>query len=105
MVIDGNREVRVLHRILTVRDVPQAKEERRKRCVCSGFFFSVHLAQSVDVALERALNGTATPEDSKWKGPEEETIQEAEEPLTPAAPGKEFPRSQQFHKRETAEDE
>jgi hypothetical protein len=53
----------------------------------------------VRAALERALNGHAVDSPGgkgKWNGPEEETIHEDDEPLTPA-------NKSQFHRRETAE--
>jgi len=50
------------------------------------------------------LNGNAADDlgtKGKWKGPEEETIHEDDEPLTPANPNKGF--GSQLHRRETAE--
>ncbi|KAK7057207.1 hypothetical protein R3P38DRAFT_2839951 [Favolaschia claudopus] len=63
---------------------------------------SLRLKKRGEKALERALNGHA-PDDpkGKWKGPEEETIEEDDEPLTPANPKQSF--GSQFHRRETAE--
>jgi len=66
---------------------------------------SLRLKKRGEKALERALNGNAADDLSakaKWKGPEEETIHEDDEPLTPANPNKGFPSSQ-LHRREVAE--
>ncbi|KAJ7178525.1 hypothetical protein C8R43DRAFT_973640 [Mycena crocata] len=63
---------------------------------------SLRLKKRGEKALERALNGHAgddSPGRGKWKGPDEETIEEADEPLTPA--NKTF--GSQLHRRETAE--
>ncbi|KAF8174688.1 Pleckstrin homology domain-containing protein, partial [Mycena galopus ATCC 62051] len=66
---------------------------------------SLRLKKRGEKALERALSGNAADDLSakaKWKGPEEETIHEDDEPLTPANPNKGFPSSQ-LHQREVAE--
>lgn len=49
------------------------------------------------LVLERALNGNGSAEDNatKWKGPNEETIEEDEEPSTPLP-------QQTSHRREVA---
>ncbi|KAJ6586908.1 hypothetical protein DFH09DRAFT_238042 [Mycena vulgaris] len=64
---------------------------------------SLRLKKRGEKALERALNGNGGDDSpggkGKWKGPEEETIQEDEEPLTPASKG----FGSQLHRRETAE--
>ncbi|KAJ7045497.1 hypothetical protein C8F04DRAFT_436332 [Mycena alexandri] len=64
---------------------------------------SLRLKKRGEKALERALNGNAGDDSpggkGKWKGPEEETIEEDEEPLTPA--NKSF--GSQLHRRETAD--
>ncbi|KAJ7925285.1 hypothetical protein B0H13DRAFT_1975846 [Mycena leptocephala] len=60
---------------------------------------SLRLKKRGEKALERALNGHAVDSPGgkgKWNGPEEETIHEDDEPLTPA-------NKSQFHRRETAE--
>jgi hypothetical protein len=59
--------------------------------------------------LERALNGTDSPDEpssaTKWKGPEEETINEDDEPTTPGTRSQEkrFNVQQQSHRRELAD--
>ncbi|KAJ7096338.1 hypothetical protein C8R44DRAFT_812767 [Mycena epipterygia] len=61
---------------------------------------SLRLKKRGEKALERALNGNDSPGGKgKWKGPEEDTIQEDDEPLTPATKG----FGSQLHRRETAE--
>lgn len=74
---------------------------------------NLRLKKRGEKALERALVG-ASPEDEpvgkgKWKGPEEETIEEDEEPPPtagiPSTPGfPSTPASGHFHRREMAED-
>lgn len=60
--------------------------------------------------MERALNG-ATPADEnyhvkgKWKGPEEETIREEAEPITPGSAGVTQQAGPSNHKRERARDD
>lgn len=80
-------------------------KKRGEKGLSSPYFqLSLILTDCIHVALERALNGTveegSQSAKGKWKGPEEETINEDEEPLTPA-PGKTF--GSQLHRRETAE--
>ncbi|KAJ7725837.1 hypothetical protein DFH07DRAFT_853529 [Mycena maculata] len=63
---------------------------------------SLRLKKRGEKALERALNGNAADDaggKGKWKGPEEATIDEDEEPLTPANKG----FGTQLHRRETAD--
>ncbi|KAJ7462291.1 hypothetical protein B0H11DRAFT_2285624 [Mycena galericulata] len=64
---------------------------------------SLRLKKRGEKALERALNGNPGDDSpggkGKWKGPEEETIEEDEEPLTPANKG----FGSQLHRRETAD--
>lgn len=61
---------------------------------------SLRLKKRGEKALERALNtnGVDDPTSSKWKGPDEETIHETDEPTTPGV-DRQFNR----HHRETAE--
>ncbi|KAJ6475350.1 hypothetical protein C8R47DRAFT_1143196 [Mycena vitilis] len=63
---------------------------------------SLRLKKRGEKALERALNGHGVDSPGgkgKWKGPDEATIHEDEEPLTPATKG----FGSQLHRRETAE--
>ena len=60
------------------------------------------------IALERALNGApdegVSPKNTKWKGPEEGTIEEEVEPATPGVDRSlSAQQQQQLHRRETAE--
>ncbi|KAJ6499316.1 hypothetical protein C8R45DRAFT_1071846 [Mycena sanguinolenta] len=62
---------------------------------------NLRLKKRGEKALERALNGNSAEDPkAKWKGPEEETIHEDDEPLTPAKPNQGFGS---LHLRETAE--
>ncbi|KAJ7594136.1 signal peptide peptidase-domain-containing protein [Mycena floridula] len=63
---------------------------------------TLRLKKRGEKALERALNGDSHEASNalKWKGAEEETIQEDEEPITPGLDRK---FNSQGHKRETAE--
>ncbi|KAI0695520.1 hypothetical protein BC835DRAFT_1273155, partial [Cytidiella melzeri] len=67
---------------------------------------SLRLKKRGDKALERALGGAVEHVGSskgKWKGPDEETIEEDEEPPPSARLGPESSRAN-FHRREYAED-
>ncbi|KAG6837700.1 hypothetical protein H0H93_003502 [Arthromyces matolae] len=66
---------------------------------------SLRLKKRGEKALERALNGTAAEtmaSKGKWKAPEEDTIREEAEPLTPG-PSQRF--DTHLYRQETAEDE
>ncbi|TFK44669.1 hypothetical protein BDQ12DRAFT_29737 [Crucibulum laeve] len=69
---------------------------------------TLRLKKRGEKALEHALNGASPVDDlpaaarGKWRGPEEETIREEAEPVTPGPGPQQF--SPQLHRRETAED-
>ncbi|KAJ7262190.1 hypothetical protein B0H12DRAFT_1104695 [Mycena haematopus] len=98
------------HVVSMKRDLKQHNEYREAMAALyqprssNAAAMSLRLKKRGEKALERALNGNAADDLSakaKWKGPEEETIQEDDEPLTPANPNKGF--ASQLHRRETAE--
>jgi PH and SEC7 domain-containing protein len=62
---------------------------------------SLRLKKRGEKALEKALVEHAVSSKARWKGPDEETIEEGEEP---PPSGKLDPMSSHFHRREYAED-
>jgi len=71
---------------------------------------TLRLKKRGEKALERALepedddDEVSSPTVGRWKGyPDEDTIEEAEEPRSPAAHQQTTPQQQQLHRRETAD--
>ncbi|TFK74047.1 hypothetical protein BDN72DRAFT_956116 [Pluteus cervinus] len=69
---------------------------------------AMRLKKRGEKALERALNGApdegVSPKNTKWRGPEEGTIEEEVEPSTPGVDRSlSAQQQQQLHRRETAE--